>query len=52
MAKKNINGLLIPAGCLVGLGVGMVMNQVAAGVLIGLGVGFLGFFIAAKTKKK
>jgi hypothetical protein len=37
---------------LIGLGVGMIYNQVAAGVLIGLGVGFLATFIASKIGKK
>jgi hypothetical protein len=50
--KKNVNAMLIPAGCLIGLGVGMIYNQVAAGVLIGLGVGFLATFIASKIGKK
>jgi hypothetical protein len=33
---------LIPAGVLIGLGVGLLFNQAGAGVLIGLGLGFLG----------
>ncbi|MDD1660994.1 MAG: hypothetical protein LUQ49_00860 [Methanomicrobiales archaeon] len=33
---------LIPAGVLIGLGVGLLVNQAGAGVLIGLGLGFLG----------
>jgi len=49
MAKKSKNekltGVLIPAGCLIGIGIGMLYNQVAVGVLIGLGCGFLGMFI-------
>lgn len=32
---------LIPAGILIGLGIGLLVNQPAAGVLIGLGCGFL-----------
>jgi hypothetical protein len=33
---------LIPAGALIGLGIGMLANQAGAGVLIGLGLGFVG----------
>ncbi|WP_035513008.1 hypothetical protein [Halalkalibacillus halophilus] len=32
---------LIPGGLLVGLGVGLWIDQVAAGVMLGLGIGFL-----------
>lgn len=39
--KEDLTGLAIPAGLLIGLGIGMVVGQVAAGVLIGLGIGFL-----------
>lgn len=33
--------IFIPAGILIGLGVGMLLNQVAPGVLIGLGLGLI-----------
>ena len=33
--------IFIPAGILIGLGVGMLLNQTAPGVLIGLGLGLL-----------
>jgi uncharacterized membrane protein HdeD (DUF308 family) len=33
---------LIPAGVLIGLGVGLLFNQAGPGVLIGLGLGFVG----------
>lgn len=39
--KDDVAGLFVPAGVLIGLGVGMVLNQTAAGTLIGLGLGFL-----------
>ncbi len=39
--KEDISGLFIPAGVLIGLGVGMALEQTAAGTLIGLGLGFL-----------
>jgi mannose/fructose/N-acetylgalactosamine-specific phosphotransferase system component IIC len=46
MKKDDIKiaGFLIPGGLLIGIGVGMVLNQVAAGTLIGLGAGFVAAF--------
>ncbi|HII71500.1 TPA: hypothetical protein HA265_01970 [Candidatus Woesearchaeota archaeon] len=49
---KSIEGALVPGFLLLGLGIGMAMNQTAPGVLIGLGVGFIAYFIAAKMSKK
>ncbi len=49
--KKSIGGMLIPAGLLIGLGIGLAINKVAAGTIIGLGIGFLAAFIFAKKKK-
>jgi len=40
--------LLVPAGALIGLGIGMLFNQTAVGVLIGVGIGLLVMFIARK----
>jgi len=37
--------LAIPAGLLIGIGVGMLVDNIPAGVLIGLGCGFLGMII-------
>jgi hypothetical protein len=39
-AKDNPGGLFIPAGVLVGMGVGIAADNVGAGLFIGLGVGF------------
>jgi len=39
--KEDIAGLFIPAGVLIGIGVGALYNQWVAGPLIGLGCGFL-----------
>jgi len=53
--EKQIENLLIPAGLLIGLGIGFSIDQVAAGTLIGLGAGFLATFIyhmTSITKKK
>jgi len=53
MKKHNnkVESYLIPAGLLIGIGIGMATNQVAAGTLIGLGCGFLGMFIVNLKKK-
>ena len=40
-SPKGATGVAIPAGLLIGLGVGMLVDDVAAGLLIGLGGGFL-----------
>ncbi|MFC1987298.1 hypothetical protein ACFLVH_01975 [Chloroflexota bacterium] len=37
----NITGVAIPAGALIGLGVGFLINNIAAGLFLGLGGGFL-----------
>lgn len=36
------NEFIIPAGFLIGLGVGLLVDQVVSGLLIGIGLGFLG----------
>jgi hypothetical protein len=40
--ERHQGSLLIPAGVLIGLGIGLLVNQPGAGILIGLGLGFLG----------
>ena len=40
--KRHGHHPLIPAGILIGLGVGILLNYPGPGVLIGLGLGFLG----------
>ena len=37
----SITGVAIPAGVLIGLGVGFLINNIAAGLFLGLGGGFL-----------
>ncbi len=37
----GVTGVAIPAGLLIGIGVGMLIDNVAAGTLLGLGFGFL-----------
>ena len=43
--KSGVTGLAIPAGLLIGLGVGFLVDEVTAGLFIGLGCGFLGLII-------
>ena len=43
--RTGVTGLAIPAGLLIGLGVGIVVDHTSAGVLIGLGCGFIGMMI-------
>jgi hypothetical protein len=37
----GVTGVAIPAGILIGLGIGFLMDNIVPGILIGLGVGFL-----------
>ena len=39
--RKGISGLAIPAGILIGIGVGYAVGNFLAGLFIGLGLGFL-----------
>jgi hypothetical protein len=43
--RAGVTGLAIPAGLLIGIGIGFLVDNVAAGCLIGLGAGFLGMII-------
>ena len=47
--RKGATGVAVPAGLLIGLGVGFLVDQVVAGVLIGLGAGFLVMMILRIT---
>jgi len=52
MKHKGTEYVLVPAGLLIGIGLGLLYNQVAAGTLIGLGCGFLGSVIVMMVSKK
>ena len=43
--RKGVTGLAIPAGLLIGMGVGFLVDNITAGIFIGLGGGFLGMII-------
>ena len=40
--RKGVTGVAVVAGLLIGMGVGLLVDNITAGVLIGLGGGFLG----------
>ena len=43
--QKGVSGVAIPAGLFIGIGVGILVDDIVAGVMIGLGCGFLGMII-------
>lgn len=43
--KGSPGALFIPAGLLIGLGVGFIIGQVVGGMFLGLGLGFLCFVL-------
>lgn len=50
--KKDNGGLFIPAGVMIGMGLGFLLNNLVAWMFIGLGVGFLAFAIYSIVTKK
>ncbi len=49
---RNAGALFIPAGLLIGIGIGFLAYNIPAGTLIGLGCGFLLFAIFSLFNKK
>jgi len=43
--QKGVSGVAIPAGLLIGMGIGFLIDNLPAGTLLGLGVGFMGLII-------
>jgi F0F1-type ATP synthase assembly protein I len=43
--RKAIGGILIPAGLMIGMGIGFLTDNLVPWMFIGLGAGFLGFFL-------
>ena len=50
--KKNNGGLFIPAGIIIGMGIGFLVDNLVAWMFIGLGAGFLAFAIHSISRKK
>lgn len=48
--KDDKSGWAIPAGLFIGIGVGLITNQVAGFTLIGLGAGFLVAYLFRNKK--
>ena len=51
-SKKQDTDFLIPAGILIGMGVGFLTGNLVAWMFIGLGCGFLATFLANRMGKK
>ena len=49
--KNDVAALFIPAGALLGLGVGFVADQIVGGLFIGLGLGFIGMIVTILVKQ-
>jgi hypothetical protein len=49
--KHQPYGFIIPAGILIGLGVGLLVDNVGSGFLVGLGLGFLGSGLLPLVRK-
>jgi len=50
--KDSPEGLFVPAGVLIGMGVGFLLGNLVPYMFIGLGAGFLFFAFAAISKNK
>lgn len=50
--EKKPGGLFIPAGILLGMGFGFLIDDLVVGLFIGLGAGFLAFAISLFMTKK
>jgi len=50
--KSSPGALFIPAGILLGFGIGFAVNNIPSGIFIGLGAGFLAWAIYEISCKK
>ena len=50
--EKDVAGTFVVVGVLGGIGIGMIVGQIAAGALIGLAAGFLVYGVIKLMKKK
>lgn len=46
--QKDVNGVLIPGGLLLGIGLGFLFGNIPAWTLIGLGGGFIAMYLTSK----
>lgn len=51
MKKDNPSGAFVPAGLLIGMGVGFLTGQLLAGLFIGLGSGILAMIVFEVVNK-
>ena len=51
MPKKDNSGLWVPAGALLGVGIGLLYGRPDVGVLVGLGIGFILMDLTKLLKK-
>lgn len=49
---KEMGVFLIPAGALLGMGLGFLTNNFVAWMFLGLGMGFLGWVVVSMKAKK
>jgi hypothetical protein len=49
--KNESAGIFVPAGLFIGMGLGIVYNNIPAGIFFGLGAGFLLLALAKMMKK-
>lgn len=49
--KDRQNGFIVPAGILIGLGAGLLMDQMFVGFLVGLGLGLIGSELLPLARK-
>jgi len=50
--KDEVEGLAIPAGLFIGMGIGFLTDNFVAWLFIGLGAGFIVMLLAKLLKKK
>jgi len=50
--NEDSRGLFIPAGLFIGMGFGLIANQLIGGIFLGLGFGFLGIILTKRKKNK
>jgi len=49
--KKDAGSLFIPAGIMIGMGIGALQGNFVGWMFVGLGLGFIGFAITLLLKK-